>query len=280
MKEMYTKLDSIFEHGLINSSLSILLVFIVVLVLNHFANIYVKNKYQHNLKMAMRFKKSILIVIMLCVVFAQIKPLQTLATALLASGGILAVVIGFASQEAASNIINGVMIYTYKPFVVNDFIEIPAQNVVGTVIDITLRHTIVETLEKTQIIIPNTIMNNAVIENVSNVPDKKANYLYVDISYESDIDKAIQIIQEQCVLHPAHIDTRTKKEKNSNVVAIPVLCTSFKDSGIQLRATVYSKDNSTGFMMLSDLRIAVKKAFDKEGISIPYPHIMLSTPKD
>lgn len=273
MKDIYTKLDSIFEHGLINSGLSILFVFVVVLILNHFANIYVKNKYQHNLKMAMRFKKTILVIIMLCVIFAQIKPLQTLATALLASGGILAVVIGFASQEAASNIINGMMIYTYKPFVVNDFIEIPAQNVVGTVIDITLRHTIIETLEKTQVIIPNTIMNNAVIENVSNVPDKKANYLYVDISYESDVDRAIKIIQEQCEKHPSHIDIRTKKEKNSNVVAIPVLCTNFKDSGMQLRATVYSKDNSTGFVMLSDLRIAIKKAFQEEGISIPYPHV-------
>ena len=275
MKDIYTNLNAIFEHGLINSSLSIALVFIVVLVLNHFANLYVKNKYQHNLRMAMRFKKSILVIIMLCVIFAQIKPLQALATALLASGGILAVVIGFASQEAASNIINGMMIYTYKPFIVNDFIEIPSQNVVGTVIDITLRHTIIETLEKTQVIIPNTIMNNAVIENVSNVPDKKANYLFIDIAYESDIDKAISIIQEQCEKHPSHIDIRTKKEKTNNVTAIPVLCTNFKDSGIQLRATIYSKDNSSGFLMLSDLRIAIKKALNKEGISIPYPHLTI-----
>ena len=47
--------------------------------------------------------------------------------------------------------------------------------------------------------------------------------------------------------------------------------TDFKDSGIELRATVYSNDNSTCFVMLSDLRIAIKQRFDEEGIELPYP---------
>lgn len=275
MENIYNQLDSIFEHGLINSSISILLVLVFVIILNHILNKYIQKKYSHNLLMAKRIKKVILISIVLWCVFTQIKPLQSLATTLLASGGIIAVVVGLASQEAASNIINGLMIYAYKPFVANDYINIISHNVTGTVLDITLRHTIIETLEKTQVIIPNTIMNNAVIENISNVPDKKANYLYIDISYESDIDKAIALIQEECSKHPLLIDPRTTNEKNQNVTMIPVRCVEFKDSGISLRATVYSKDNAEGFTMLSDLRINIKKAFDHNGIEIPYPHVTL-----
>lgn len=275
MENVYNQLDSIFEHGLINSSISILLVLVFVIILNHILNKYIQKKYSHNLLMAKRIKKVILISIVLWCVFTQIKPLQSLATTLLASGGIIAVVVGLASQEAASNIINGLMIYAYKPFVANDYINIISHNVTGTVLDITLRHTIIETLEKTQVIIPNTIMNNAVIENISNVPDKKANYLYIDISYESDIDKAIALIQEECSKHPLLIDPRTTNEKNQNVTMIPVRCVEFKDSGISLRATVYSKDNAEGFTMLSDLRINIKKAFDHNGIEIPYPHVTL-----
>lgn len=275
MENVYNQLDSIFEHGLINSSISILLVLVFVIILNHILNKYIQKKYSHNLLMAKRIKKVILISIVLWCVFTQIKPLQSLATTLLASGGIIAVVVGLASQEAASNIINGLMIYAYKPFVANDYINIISHNVTGTVLDITLRHTIIETLEKTQVIIPNTIMNNAVIENISNVPDKKANYLYIDISYESDIDKAIALIQEECSKHPLLIDPRTAKEKKQNITMIPVRCVEFKDSGVALRATVYSKDNAEGFTMLSDLRINIKKAFDHNGIEIPYPHVTL-----
>lgn len=275
MENVYNQLDSIFEHGLINSSISILLVLVFVIILNHILNKYIQKKYSHNLLMAKRIKKVILISIILWSIFSQITPLQSLATTLLASGGIIAVIVGLASQEAASNIINGLMIYAYKPFVANDYINIISHNVTGTVLDITLRHTIIETLEKTQVIIPNTIMNNAVIENISNVPDKKANYLYIDISYESDIDKAIALIQEECSKHPLLIDPRTTNEKNQNVTMIPVRCVEFKDSGISLRATVYSKDNAEGFTMLSDLRINIKKAFDHNGIEIPYPHVTL-----
>lgn len=275
MENVYNQLDSIFEHGLINSSISILLVLVFVIILNHILNKYIQKKYSHNLLMAKRIKKVVLITIVLWSVFAQIKPLQSLATTLLASGGIIAVVVGLASQEAASNMINGLMIYAYKPFVANDYINIIDHNVTGTVLDITLRHTVIETLEKTQVIIPNTIMNNAVIENISNVPDKKANYLYIDISYESDIDKAIALIQEECSTHPLLIDPRTAQEKKQNVTMIPVRCVEFKDSGIALRATVYSKDNAEGFIMLSDLRIKVKKAFDHHGIEIPYPHVKI-----
>lgn len=275
MENIYNQLDSIFEHGLINSSISILLVLVFVIILNHILNKYIQKKYSHNLLMAKRIKKVILISIILWSIFSQITPLQSLATTLLASGGIIAVIVGLASQEAASNIINGLMIYAYKPFVANDYINIISHNVTGTVLDITLRHTIIETLEKTQVIIPNTIMNNAVIENISNVPDKKANYLYIDISYESDIDKAITLIQEECSKHPLLIDPRTAKEKKQNITMIPVRCVEFKDSGVALRATVYSKDNAEGFTMLSDLRINIKKAFDSNGIEIPYPHVTL-----
>lgn len=279
MENIYEQLDSIFEHGLINSSISIGLVLVFVFILNHILNKIINKKFTHNLLIATRLKRLFLWLIILWAVFAQIKSLQSLAATLLASGGILAVIIGLASQEAASNMINGFMIYTYKPFVVNDFINVLSQNVMGTVIDITLRHTVIETLEKTQVIIPNTIMNNAVIENISNVPNKKANYLYIDISYDSDIDKAITLIQQECMKHPLRIDPRSKQERKSNVDMIPVLCTAFKDSGITLRATIHSKNNAEGFVMLSDLRIAIKKAFDQNDITIPYPHITIANEK-
>ena len=112
----------------------------------------------------MRIKKIVLVTIVLAIIMSEITAMQSIIKALLASGGILAVVVGLASQEAASNMINGFMIMTYKPYKIGDFVNVREYNVIGTVIDISMRHSVIETLERTQVIIPNTIMNKAIIE--------------------------------------------------------------------------------------------------------------------
>lgn len=274
MESIYKQIDSIFEHGLIESSISILVLVIVVLVINKLINRIMKKKITDPLKLVLplRIKKIILVTIILATIMSEITAMQAIIKALVASGGILAVVIGLASQEAASNMINGFMIMTYKPYKPGDFVNVQEYNVKGTVIDISMRHSIIETIERTQVIIPNTIMNKAIIENISNLKTQKANYLFLEVSYESDLEKAISIIQEEGAKHPLSLDGRTKAQKKRHEPVINVHCVEFNDSGIQLRATVLSKDNATGFQLLSDLRLRIKARFDEEGIDIPYPH--------
>lgn len=277
MESIYKQIDSIFEHGLIKSSVNILILVIVVLIINKLINKIMKTKITDPIKLIfpMRIKKIILITIILATIMSEISAMQSIIKALLASGGILAVIIGLASQEAASNIINGFMIMTYKPYKIGDFVNVKEYNVIGTVIDISMRHSIIETIERTQVIIPNTVMNKAIIENVSNVKAQKANHLFIEVSYECDLQKAITIIQEESAKHPLCLDARTEDQKKGNESPVYVHCIEFNDSGIQLRATVLSKDNATGFQLLSDLRLSIKKRFDEEGIVIPYPHRVL-----
>jgi len=274
MENIYQQIDSLFVNGLINSTISILVLLVVVIVINKLINRIMKKKITDPLKLIfpMRIKKIILITIILATIMSEIKAMQSIIKALLASGGILAVVVGLASQEAASNMINGFMILTYKPYKIGDFVNVQEYNVKGTVIDISMRHSIIETIERTQVIIPNTIMNKAIIENISNVKAQKANHLFIEVSYESDLQKAIAIIQEEGAKHPLCLDGRTKAQKKKHEPMVSVHCVEFNESGIQLRATVLSKDNLAGFELLSDLRLSIKKRFDEEGIEIPYPH--------
>ena len=274
LDKIYKQLDSLFVHGLINSLISIIIVIIIALILNKIINKIIKKKITDPIKIVfpMRIKKIVLIMLVLIVILSELSAMQSIMRALLASGGIIAVVLGLASQEAASNIINGFMVLTYKPYKIGDFVNVREYNVTGTVIDISMRHSIIETLEKTQVIIPNAIMNKTIIENVSNVKTQKANYLLIEISYESDLQKAIAIIQEEGDKHPLCVDGRNELQKEQNEPIVKVHCINFNESGIQLRATLLSKDNSDGFQLMSDLRLRIKARFDEEGIDIPYPH--------
>lgn len=275
MENIYEKIDHFFVDGLINGLISILVGLIIVLIINKICNQFIRKRWPDNHRTQMRLKKIILIFVILAMICGEIVALKSMAKALLASGGILAVVIGLASQEAASNLINGIMVLSYKPYKEGDFINVRQHDISGRVIEIRLRDSIIETLEKTQVIVPNSIMNKAIIENVSQIENTKANYLFVDIAYESDIDQAIFIIQNLAEDHPLSIDGRSQEDKEKGISKVPVHVIDFKDSGIALRATIHSSNNLTGFQMLSDLRKQIIKEFDQTGIEIPYPHVQI-----
>ena len=104
-------------------------------------------------------------------IFYTITGLRTIGITLFAGAGIFAAIIGFASQEAFSNIVSGIFIVIFKPFRVGDNIKIGDLHQ-GTVEDITLRHTIINNFENRRIIIPNTVISGQTIIN-STIEDEK-----------------------------------------------------------------------------------------------------------
>lgn len=267
-----TKYGTYFENGFINSlaycSFSIIIAFFVYKFVKHLIN----RKDPDNRKTIVMIWKVFIVTIALYACLNQFKPIQTLTKTLLASGGVLALVLSLAAQESIGNLIAGIMIVLFKPFCVGDLIKINNGEYIGFVEEITLRHTIIRTYEHNRITIPNSIINKSSIENANLIDSKKSNFLEIVISYDSNIDKAIQIIREESEKHPYCIDMRTKEEIDSYVIKIPVRIIEFEDSGIRLRAYIYSKDSTKGFEMLSDLRYLIKKRFDENNIEIPYQH--------
>ena len=134
--------------------------------------------------------------------------LRTLANSLLAGAGILAVAVGFASQHALSNIISGVFIVIFKPFRVNDRLKI--RDLQGIVEDITLRHTVIRDFENRRILIPNSVISNEVIINADFGDGRILKWIEMDITYDSDVDLAKQIMREEILAHPLNIDGRSK----------------------------------------------------------------------
>jgi small-conductance mechanosensitive channel len=197
--------------------------------------------------------------------------LRTFSKALFAGAGILAAIIGFASQKAFSNIIGGVFILIFRPFRVTDTIELGNGNK-GIVEEITLRHTIIRNYENRRIIIPNTIISDETIVNSTLIDEKIKKFVEFTVSYDSDLDLAKKIIYEEAVKHPLVVDNRSAEEIKNDKPKVALRVILLGDFGITIRAYVWSKSNDDAFVILCDLNELVKKRFDAEGVEIPYPH--------
>lgn len=210
-------------------------------------------------------------VVALAVIVSLIPKLKALAITLFAGAGILVVIIGLAAQEAFSNIISGIFIVMFKPFRVGDLIKVGSQEY-GVVEDITIRHTIINNFENKRIIMPNSLVGSEVIINDSIEETRICRWVEIGISYDSNVDLAIKIIQEEAEKHPYSIDPRGFKEIENNEPVVVVRLMSFGDSSVNLRASVWTNDPLKAIPLHSDINKAVKERFDKEGIEIPFPY--------
>jgi len=196
--------------------------------------------------------------------------LKALASSMLAGAGILAVAVGFASQHAMSNIISGVFMIVFKPFRVSDIVKF--RDLIGTVEDITLRHTVIRDYNNKRIIIPNSLISEEIIINSNFDDDRICRWIEIGISYDSDIKKAKAIVKEEILNHHFHIDPRTPLQIDNGVELAPVRVVSLMDSSVTIRGWAWAKNSEEAFKMNCDLLESIKLRFDVEGIEIPFPH--------
>lgn len=205
----------------------------------------------------------------------RIPALEHVAQSMVAGAGILAIAVGFASQQALGNIISGLFIVIYKPYVINDRITLRT-DLRGVVEDISLRHTVIRNFENQRIIIPNSVISNEVLIN-SNFSDSKiCRFIDVGISYGSDIDLAKKIIAEEIENHPLNIDVRTPEDIESDKPRVFVRVLSLLDSSVMIRGWAWAEDAPNAFVLQCDVTESIKKRFDKEGVVIPFPQRTIS----
>ena len=199
-----------------------------------------------------------------------IPSLKAAATTILAGAGVLAVAVGFASQAALSNIISGIFVVVFKPFRIGDRVKF--RELEGIVEDITLRHTVIRNFENRRIIVPNSIISDEVIVNSDYGEDRICRFLDFGISYDSDVQLAKQILQEEAENHPHCLDTRTPEQVAEGVPKVGVRVVGLGDSSVNLRGFAWARNSAEGFAMSCDLFETVKARYDAAGIEIPFPH--------
>jgi len=197
--------------------------------------------------------------------------LRGIAQTALGGAGVVAVVVAIASQEALANVVSGLFIISFKPFKVGDIIEL-TDAMVGTVVDITLRHTVIRNFSNRMIVIPNSIINKEKLVNANMGELKCCERIEIGISYSSDIELAKKIMQEECENHPLILDNRTLQEQQQGVPLVKTAVTNLGDFAVTVRAWAWVRNFSDVYQLRWDIYESVKKRFDKEGIEIPFPY--------
>ena len=183
-------------------------------------------------------------------------------------GGAFGLGLAFGFQKIASNYVSGFLLLSDESIRVGDMLQIGSDH--GIVVAIKSRYTALRRLDGVEILIPNEKLLTDEITNLtfSNTTVKLP--LDLQISYESSIDKAIEIILIVCAK-----ESRVIEEPKPNVYV-----KEFADSGINLHVSCYVTDPDKGFMGLkSDIYRAIFKEFQNNDIEIPYPHRTVIMPK-
>lgn len=175
--------------------------------------------------------------------------------------GAAGIAVGLALQGSLSNLAGGVLIITLRPFKVGDFVEVSGHS--GVVTNIGLFYSYLTTFDNKAVIIPNSDLANGSMINYTTFPTRRVDITF-GVGYGSDIEKVKSTIRKVI-------------DSNEMIFQDPapfVRLNNHGASSLDFRVRVWT--NTTDYWeVYHTLLEEVKKAFDKEGIEIPFPQVVV-----
>lgn len=194
------------------------------------------------------------------IIALNILQLDQTVSSLLAGAGIIGLALGFAFQDIAANFISGILMAVRKPIVVGDIIE--TNGFMGTVDLINLRVTVIKTFQGLHVIIPNKEVFQSPLTNYTKTNERRID-LECGVSYGDDLEKVKKVAEDAIKGQPFLLEDK----------GVDLYFNSFGDSSINFKLMFWIKyPDQPGFnRALSEAIMSLKKAFDQNDISIPYP---------
>lgn len=179
-------------------------------------------------------------------------------TSLAAVLGALGLAIGLGLQDTMKSVAAGVMLAILRPFRIGDYVSLAGLE--GEVTDISPFTTSLKQIDNKVVIVTNNMIWAEPLINHTHQTRRRFD-LYFDISYDDNMDHALKVVEDTVNAHPRVLS------KSETWVGIHALADwSVK---IRMRAWVSTPEF---IQVRADLTKAIKEAFDREGITIPYPH--------
>ena len=195
--------------------------------------------------------------LMVIIFIAAINQLGIETTSIIAMLGAAGLAIGLSLQGSLANFAAGILVVIFKPYKVGDYIE--AGSAAGTVLDIQIFSTVLKTGDNKIVIIPNGIIMKDSIVNYSGQATRRVD-IVASCGYEDDIDKVKEILRD--ILN-----------QEDRILAEPepkIAVSELADNSINFIVRPWVNSSDVLNVRYSILE-QIKKRFDEEGISIPYP---------
>jgi small conductance mechanosensitive channel len=196
-------------------------------------------------------------ILLMVVIIAAIGALGVQTTSFIAVLGAAGLAIGLALQGSLSNFAAGVLIVFFRPYKVGDWVE--AAGISGAVEEVQILTTVLKTGDNKRVIVPNAQIMGSIITNYS-ANDTRRVDMVIGVSYDDDLDKVRSTLEEIVAA-----DERVLDEP-----ACTIAVSALADSSVNfvVRPWVATSDY---WGVMFDLTEAIKKRFDKDGISFPFP---------
>lgn len=192
------------------------------------------------------------------------------AAVLVTAGGFGAAAVGFGAQGIVSNSLSGLSLYVNRPFIVDDFIEIPSEQLSGTVEEIGWFYTRLRSRDRQPVYVPNTIFTKSPVVNNTAVDNRRV-WIDFGVSY-ADRPRIPAIVAELEQLLAAHPGVAQHK-------TLAVHFTGYRESSLNLRLLCHSIGQSLeeGWALQQELLLAIGAVVERHGATMPFPSRTLFT---
>lgn len=195
------------------------------------------------------------------VIIIVLSSLGISVSSFIAALSVVGVALSLAVQDFLSNVFGGLQIISTRPFKIGDYVEAGGEG--GTVREVGLFYTKLDTPDKKLIQIPNSKIANDSIVNYSSATKRRIEFL-ICVSYDDDSDKVRSILLDLITKHPLTLDEEGMKPA--------VHVKEFRDNDICYTARVWC-DNKDYWTVYFDVMDAMKATLESNGISFSYPHM-------
>jgi small-conductance mechanosensitive channel len=181
-------------------------------------------------------------------------------TALSVLGGAVGVGIGFGLQKLAANYVSGFVILAERSMRIGDTVKVDGFE--GRISDIKARYTLIRSPNGRESIVPNEMLINSRVENLSLADSRMLQSTAVSVAYGSDVERVMQLLIQAC----------TQDERVLKDPATFVSLSQFGADGLDFVVHYWVDESNTGLLTLkSDINLSILKLLTAHGIEIPYP---------
>lgn len=261
-----TVLGQVLEF-LIYTAIAAIITTIILAIYNHFVKKKLREKKDIQIRFTQNIIRSVIIIIAIIWVLVSSSATTNIGKVLFQGTAIIGAVVGLAAQPVIGDLFSGIALSYNRPFEIGDRIELD-NGVKGIVMDITIRHVVIRTIDTIDVIVPNSKINSSIITNTSFKTKIRSVNMKFNVAYGTNIQQAMDAVKK--AVTESELTVPAWKGKNEYG---PVYFISYADSSLVLSTTVYYEPTNPTEFVLSDINTRVNDIFAEEGIEIPFNYV-------